>query len=716
MAARTSVALVVAFSLLGPAAARAEPAKGGDSSTLALDDLSLVRLLELKVSTTKTSTTVEETPAAVTIVTRQQIASWHYQSVADVLQHVTGFYVVDDHVLPNVGVRGMAGGLSSESGTIKVMIDSVPVTFHPTGGHWLGPELIPLSAVERIEVVRGPSSSLYGADAFLAVVNVITRSGDTLRGGDARAGGSVSGSRFGADGDATVGAPVGPFELLLGARYNTQDRSGLRLPESSPAPALPDGTTSGTPTEDLTGRSLSTYARATLHGRNRYRLRLVGRYARLERTDEFAQYLQLTSSTTDPSVVPTRVSLQQSSLTLAFEWNPTTDLDIVARVTGFHDSPTSRDRIEVGSELFWIERRFQSRGLGTTLEASYHVLKSLDVVAGLEHTVDREEPLTPAGISKLALGEVQPGELLPGTEPRAAPRTLTNLGALTQVRFAPFPELALTGGMRFDRHSIYGAQSSGRGSAVVTVMDDLTFKLMGGTAFKAPSPALLYQRPLVAGGVIGNPELEPQRIATVEAQTLYRLGERLSASTGVSYNRLTDKAQFTLVGINQEARNLAQVESVSWETRLDAHLRRGLDVYTSWERVWARQSHDEIGYRRRLLADDNPIYPEYVFRTGAMAKLPKLPLRLSAAAMVVTRRRSSDDNTLEAGERYDLAPYALVDAGLSTVGLGFWGYRETTAALSVRNLTNTRAADPGFAGVDYPLAPRTVYLQIRQEL
>jgi hypothetical protein len=58
----------------------------------------------------------------------------------------------------------------------------------------------------------------------------------------------------------------------------------------------------------------------------------------------------------------------------------------------------------------------------------------------------------------------------------------------------------------------------------------------------------------------------------------------------------------------------------------------------------------------------------------------------------------------------------LLDAGLSTVGLSFWGYRETTASISVRNVTNTRAADPGFAGVDYTRDARTVYLQLRQEL
>jgi iron complex outermembrane receptor protein len=442
----------------------------------------------------------------------------------------------------------------------------------------------------------------------------------------------------------------------------------------------------------------------------------VGRYARIDRNDELGPWLQLTSTSKDTSVTPTRVSLQQASLTFAAEWEPAPDLGLVARATGFFDGPTERDRTEVGSDLFWVERRFGSLGLGTTLEANYRLSSNLEVVGGLEHLVDREEPLSPASISKLDIDGIRAGEPLPGLDPPAPEQTLTNFGALTQVRYAPFPALALTGGVRFDRHSIYGPQTTGRAAAVVTATDGLFVKLIGGTAFKAPSPALLYERPLAAGGVIGNPALDPQRITTVEIQTLYRLGDRLSASMGLSYSRLTDKAQFTLIGINQEARNLAEVESLSWETRVDAVPVRGFDVYASWERVWARQSNEEVGYRRLLLANDNSIYPEYVLRAGAMAKLRTLPVRLFADSMLVTKRSASDDNALEAGQRYVLDPYLLLDVGLATAGIELWGFRETTLSLGARNMTQTRAADAGFAGIDYPLRARTFYLQLRQEL
>jgi hypothetical protein len=181
-------------------------------------------------------------PAIVEVVSRQQIEEWGYQSIAEVLSKAVGFYVVDDHILPNVAVRGVSGGLLADSGVIKVLIDGRSVAFRTTAGNWLGPELIPLSAIERIEIVRGPASALYGADAFLGVVNIITRRGLCLNG--TQIGGGLSfqtlqPQAYGTNLDATVGLSRGPLEVLAALRLQSEDRSGLVLPASSPAPEIP---------------------------------------------------------------------------------------------------------------------------------------------------------------------------------------------------------------------------------------------------------------------------------------------------------------------------------------------------------------------------------------------------------------------------------------------------------------------------------------------
>src|SRR5690242_10092875 len=82
--------------------ARAEEPAG------AADDLDLVKLLNVQVSTaTKTAENLDEAPAVITVVTREEIHRYGYRNMAEVLNHCVGFFAVDDHIQPDVGVRGI---------------------------------------------------------------------------------------------------------------------------------------------------------------------------------------------------------------------------------------------------------------------------------------------------------------------------------------------------------------------------------------------------------------------------------------------------------------------------------------------------------------------------------------------------------------------------------------------------------------------------------
>ncbi len=98
----------------------APKAAGSEHRNDALEDVDLLRLLDVEVSTaTKTLETLDDAPAVVTAITAEEIRRWGYESVGQVLRHVIGFYLIDDHILPNAGVQGMTGGLGSESGGIR---------------------------------------------------------------------------------------------------------------------------------------------------------------------------------------------------------------------------------------------------------------------------------------------------------------------------------------------------------------------------------------------------------------------------------------------------------------------------------------------------------------------------------------------------------------------------------------------------------------------
>lgn len=174
-----------------------------------------------------------DAPAIVSVVTGEEIREMGYRSVAEALESVPGLYGINDFLAPNLGVRGISGGLRAYSRIVKVLIDGQPVSFRSDTTNFLGPELIPMEAVERIEVVRGPASSLYGANAFLGVVSIVTRrrEGGTESGGlQVRA--SLPGGHAG--GEMLYGLEGSRWRMLVAASADDADRSGYRLPASSP--------------------------------------------------------------------------------------------------------------------------------------------------------------------------------------------------------------------------------------------------------------------------------------------------------------------------------------------------------------------------------------------------------------------------------------------------------------------------------------------------
>ena len=208
----------------------------------AVEQLDLQTLLETPAEVwtpAKAPQSRYEAPAIITTVTREQMEVWGYRSVAELLSNQPGFYVIDDHQSPNIAVRGNSGGLYSDSSIIKVLINGQPIPFTPTGGTGLGPELIPLSAIDRVEIIRGPASSLYGADAFLGMVNIRTRGGEDVNGATAWLAGGYAGERPTSDLDVSLGTTRAGLEALVAVRHNRQDLSGLTLPVSSPRPAFP---------------------------------------------------------------------------------------------------------------------------------------------------------------------------------------------------------------------------------------------------------------------------------------------------------------------------------------------------------------------------------------------------------------------------------------------------------------------------------------------
>jgi outer membrane receptor protein involved in Fe transport len=154
------------------AAPLAATAGDDDDQEVSLFSLSLEQMLELKIeSASKHPEQISEIPASVIIITRRDIETMGYTTLEEIIISVPGLFHIDNYEDLLIGVRGTLGG------SIAFLVNGV--LNHPVRLKGLTvPERsrldIPVEAIDRIEIVRGPMSIIYGNNAFFGSINIIT--------------------------------------------------------------------------------------------------------------------------------------------------------------------------------------------------------------------------------------------------------------------------------------------------------------------------------------------------------------------------------------------------------------------------------------------------------------------------------------------------------------------------------------------------------------
>ena len=144
----------------------------GDVYTLSLEDL-----LQIEVSSaSKRSEKLEDAPSIMTVVSRKEIEAFGAMNLVDVLNRVTSLYMVGSASSLG-GVLSMRGDVTQGTQHVLILMNGRPIIDHLLSSVYTPIfEAFPIAAIEKIEVIRGPGSVLYGTNAYDGVVNLITRS------------------------------------------------------------------------------------------------------------------------------------------------------------------------------------------------------------------------------------------------------------------------------------------------------------------------------------------------------------------------------------------------------------------------------------------------------------------------------------------------------------------------------------------------------------
>jgi outer membrane receptor for ferrienterochelin and colicins len=569
-------------------AQKKKAAEGEQDAGVASDGT--VKLNQIVVTATGFEQNITDAPASITVVPGEELEKGAYRDLTDALKDVQGVAVTGPAAERDIYIRGLPGSYT------LLLVDGKRQSTRDarTNGN-SGFEqsfLPPANAIERIEVIRGPMSSLYGSDAMGGVINIITKKvSDKWSGSFTVDGIAQQHSKFGnsLQGSYYITGPLVPN--LVGVQLWGR---GLKRQE--------DKIVSGSPEQqdvDITGR-------ITWTPNKDHDVQLELGKTRLRRDSTVGNTTEKTATAVDSYNYNDR---DHWSISHTGRWGPTTSefsfMQEWSERTNFNWSNASKSYVE-------------------NLR-SPHVKNS--VLDGKFTT-----PFELYGAHTLVTG----GQFMDTVLTDQNPGRRTGLDEEFSVRqWALFaedewwltPDFSLTGGLRMDDHEVYGSHLSPRGYAVWHATDQITFKGGISTGFKAPdirtiAPGYAYTTggggcsygPTGTCGVmIGDPNLEPEKSTSYEASVLWDNQEGLRLGATYFYTNFKDKISNALV-TDSNGDPVRWSEDPNYRLwyafNIDEAVLQGVELTFNWEAT------DTITLR------GNYTYTDSEQKTGTYAGLP----------------------------------------------------------------------------------------------
>ncbi|MFZ5526088.1 MAG: TonB-dependent receptor plug domain-containing protein [Pseudomonadota bacterium] len=645
---------------------------------------------------------VARAPAVATVITAEDIAAIGATDLDEVLETVPGLHVSRETQVyaPVYGIRGINMGFNPQ---VLMLINNVPITTLYTGNRGAGWGGMPVENIARVEVIRGPGSALYGADAFSGVINIITKSA-----------GEINGTRVGArlgsfntrDGWILHGGQWGPVDVAAYLRTGSTDgaHSTVRADAQTAWDALNSTNASLAPGRVYNDRDfLDGMLDLSL---DKWRAHFAYRERKLGSGTGVASALDPTGYSYSQNV---SAELNYEHKTVAPNWGVSAHASIM-HYKEFSDAVL----FPAGTQLNTGGGPFADGMIGNPDKWEQHGrLSASAIYTGFEdHRIriglgwEKEEVYRTNEVKNFnpdytPIGTGSIGDVIDvtNTVPFMKPQGRYKRYIYAQDEWSLAADWTLTAGIRHDRYSDFGSTTNPRLALVWDAAYNVTGKLMYGTAFRAPSMSELYaiNNPVIQG----NPNLSPERIRTIEAALTWQPMSRLQLGVNVFRYEMSDIIRLVYGGLQAVYQNTGHQNGHGMEFEAEWELSKTLRLSGNYA---YQESTDESTNQDAGNAPHHHVYARADWRFT-----PGWSLH-SQVNWISKRMRVAGD------PRDDLAGYETMDLTLKTdMGTRAWSF-----TMSVRNLFDKDVREPSpFEAVggrvqlpyDYPMPGRSVYAQ-----
>lgn len=474
-----------------------------------------LQLQEIVVTGTRNATDVRHLPMTVTIIDRNQLTEQHQASVLPTaMQQVPGLMVTSRSMMGYGVSTGAAGGINLRgitggSGQLMVLIDGHP-QYNGVYGHPIADSYQTLMA-DRVEVLRGPASVLYGSNAMGGVLNIVTRS---MHGDGVRTNASVGAGSYGTvQAEASNQVRSGKFSSTVAAQYGRTDNHRPRM------------------------------------GFEQY-----GGYLKLGY--DFSQHW---NAYVDADLTHFNASYPGSVQSPLFEANQWITRGVVSAALENHYGSTSgalsvfsnfgRHKIDDGTAdpQKPTQRYFRSRDAltGVSWYQSFQLFQGNRLTAGLDYQHI---------YGRAFYTSKQTGEVLDTPNKQSGHSHRNEVAGYVDFRQDLLQWLTVDAGVRVDHHSVTGTEWVPQAGIVARPMETGEVKVMASKGFRNPTMREMYLYPP------SNEELEPERLWNYELSWRHRPG---ALTYGV--NLFYIKGDNMIQTVNRKNVNTGEIENYGVE-------------------------------------------------------------------------------------------------------------------------------------------------------